>query len=79
MPVASRPRIPLTLVVVLSLVVAFAPEERTLGDGIRWVYLHVGLVWAGGLGLGMAGVLGLLALATERSDAAAWATIVERT
>lgn len=62
----------------LALVVALAPEERTLGDGIRWVYVHVGLVWAGGLGLGLAGALGLLALGTGRSDAADWSTTVGR-
>lgn len=26
--------------------VAVAPAERMLGAGIRWVYPHVGLVWA---------------------------------
>ncbi len=78
MRVAQRPLIPVLLVALLSVLVAMAPAERTLGEGIRWVYVHVGLVWAGGLGLGLAGALGLLALATGSAATAAWCTTVGR-
>jgi len=44
--------VPLLLVVLGMLVVWLAPAERTLGEGIRWVYVHVALVWAGTLALG---------------------------
>lgn len=35
------------------------PNEQTLGSGIKSVYLHVGLTWAGMAGLGGAALLGL--------------------
>jgi hypothetical protein len=78
MDVARPLGVPLVLVGLLALLVAMAPAERTLGEGIRWVYVHVGLVWAGGLGLGLAGTLGLLALATGGAASAAWCTTVGR-
>jgi hypothetical protein len=40
-------------------IVSLAPTERTLGSGIRVVYVHVALIWTGILGLGAAGLLGL--------------------
>lgn len=76
---AARPwLVPVALVGLLAVVVALAPAERTLGEGIRWVYVHVGMVWAGGLGLGLAAALGLLALAGGGTAAAAWTAAVGR-
>lgn len=60
------------LVVLGAAVAMLAPAERTLGDGIRWVYVHVGLVWAGTLALGVAGAGGLLLLATGRPVVDHW-------
>ncbi len=39
-----------------------APQERTLGAGIRAVYLHGAWVWAGLFGFLVAGVLGVVGL-----------------
>ncbi len=39
-----------------------APEEATLGTGIRAVYIHVSLTWTGMAGLALAGLLGLAVL-----------------
>lgn len=47
-----------------ALLVAVAPEERTLGAGIKVVYVHVALVWSGMAGLALAGALGLGVLVT---------------
>lgn len=57
---------PLALAVLGATVALLAPAERTLGDGIRWVYVHVGLVWAGTLALGVAAAGGGVLLATGR-------------
>jgi hypothetical protein len=53
-----------------------APEERTLGSGIRSVYVHVSLIWTGLAGLIVAGLLGLLLLFTGRPRVAAWMNTV---
>jgi hypothetical protein len=49
-----------------------APAERTLGDAMRAVYVHVALTWSGMLGLAAAAVLGLGLLLTGRKGLAAW-------
>lgn len=52
----------LTIAALAGLIVWVAPEERTLGAGIRWVYVHVALTWTGMTGIIAAGVLGALAV-----------------
>jgi len=54
------------------LVLLISPQEQTLGKGIRSVYVHVGLIWAGITGLGMAGLLGLALLVTDRHKVRLW-------
>jgi hypothetical protein len=49
-----------------------APEEKTLGAGIRAVYVHVALIWTGLAGLVVAGLLGLALLLTGQPRLAAW-------
>lgn len=49
-----------------------APAEQTLGDGIRWVYLHVALTWTGLTGLAAAAGLGLALLISGRPALEAW-------
>lgn len=39
-----------------------APEEATLGTGIRSVYIHVALIWTGMAGFVLAGLFGLVVL-----------------
>ena len=51
--------IPFVLLLGVALIVALGPEERTLGGGIRSVYLHVGLIWTGLVGFVATAVLGL--------------------
>jgi len=58
--------IPLALLLGVALMIVFAPEERTLGSGIRSVYLHVGLIWTGLFGFAMTAVLGIGILFTEK-------------
>ena len=54
------------LVVGVALWGFLAPEERVLGGGIRWVYVHVSATWAGSLGLLAAGALGLAQIAQPK-------------
>ncbi|HEV7733304.1 MAG TPA: hypothetical protein VGR62_14125 [Candidatus Binatia bacterium] len=78
MNIVRQPWIPLVLIGLLAVIILLAPAERTLGDGIRWVYVHVGLVWAGGLGLGIAAALGLGAVITNRAALGTWTLTVGR-
>jgi hypothetical protein len=47
---------------VTAALVWVAPAERTLGTGIRSVYLHVAMTWAGLTGLWLAGCIGAVLL-----------------
>ncbi len=51
----------------------FSPAERTLGTGIRPVYVHVGLIWTGMIGLVSAGLVGGWLLATGQACWRPWA------
>ncbi len=64
--------VPLVLLLGVALMIIFAPEERTLGSGIRSVYLHVGLIWAGLFGFVVTAVLGLGVLLTEKRPWQRW-------
>lgn len=68
----------LLVLVVLGavLLIGLGPTERTLGEGIRVVYLHVALIWTGMLGIVLAGVLALPVLLTGRETLARWMEIV---
>lgn len=48
-----------------------APAEKTLGDGIKIVYVHVAFTWTGMLLLGLAALLGLALLVAPRPPWAA--------
>ena len=50
----------LCLLLLVACLVWRAPSERTLGDGMKLVYLHVSIIWAGMTGVVVSGVLGLL-------------------
>lgn len=44
------------------------PVERTLGENLRLVLLHGGMVWAGKIAFAAAGLAGLIGLVTRRSS-----------
>ncbi|TAK13868.1 MAG: hypothetical protein EPO32_03675 [Anaerolineae bacterium] len=66
---------PLLLSSAALLLAVLAPEEKTLGDGIRVVYVHVALTWTGMLLLGGTALLGLAVVAVPRP---AWAAFQRR-
>ncbi|MCJ7512559.1 MAG: hypothetical protein MUO23_06265 [Anaerolineales bacterium] len=57
---------------VLAVLTAFGPAERSLGSNVRLVYLHGAWVWAALLGLGAAAACGGIALVTRRVAWQAW-------
>jgi len=57
---------------VIALVVAFAPLEKTLGANVRVVYLHGAWVWAAMAAFILAGLSGLLGLLSQRDEYHRW-------
>jgi hypothetical protein len=64
------------LLLAFALVVYFAPEEKTMGAGIKSVYVHVALIWTGLLGLLIVGVLGFALLIFNRATLNQWMQVV---
>lgn len=61
------------LAVAIALLLWLAPAEKTLGTGMRSVYLHVGLIWTGIAGFSLSGLLGLLVLLRNDPRLDGWA------
>lgn len=57
---------------VTAVLLLIAPEEATLGAGIRSVYVHVALIWVGLAGFVVAGLLGLGLLVTGKTTIYPW-------
>lgn len=64
--------IPCGLLILIAFLVSQSPAERTLGDNIRYVYVHVTIIWAGVLGLTLAGLLSIVVIATEQARLQVW-------
>ena len=65
--------LPLILIVILQVtILVISPEEKTLGAGIKPVYLHVSLTWTGMLFFLLSGVLGLVLLINGNKRLACW-------
>lgn len=69
----------LALIVILQgTLLVLSPNERTLGVGIKPVYLHVSLTWTGMLLLAGTALLGLLLLISGRQEHANWQRLAYR-
>jgi hypothetical protein len=68
----------ITLLVIL-LVTAIGPAEKTLGVNVRVVYLHGAWVWAGLIGFVAAAVVGLVGLVSRRRELNYWSRALGRT
>lgn len=64
--------IPCGLLILIAFLVAQSPAERSLGYNIRYVYVHVTIIWAGVLGLTLAGMLSVVVIATEKAQLQVW-------
>jgi hypothetical protein len=63
----------LALIVILQItILAISPEEKTIGIGIKPVYLHVSLTWTGMILLLINAILGLVVLVSGREKFAGW-------
>jgi hypothetical protein len=60
------------LITAVLFLLYLAPEEATLGTGIRTVYIHVALTWTGMAGFVLAGLLGLAVLVTANEKLERW-------
>lgn len=72
-PVAWVRWLVLGLIIVFQLLVLIiAPEEKTLGAGIKPVYLHVSLTWSGMLLLAISVILGAVVLLSGKFEHVVW-------
>lgn len=60
------------LLVLASVLLWIAPEEQTLGQGIKSVYVHVALIWTGMAGIAVTGLLGVLVLIAAKERLSSW-------
>ncbi|MEJ2748853.1 MAG: hypothetical protein P8183_13265 [Anaerolineae bacterium] len=67
---------PVVLLLLMAMLVWLAPVEQSLGQGIKIVYVHVGLIWAGMLGFAVNGLLGLITAVTNNKKLADWLHII---
>ena len=70
----SQPWLFILNALLIALVTAFAPIEKTLGANIRLVYFHGAWVCAGKLAFAAAALTGLGGLVLRRRDHPAWAS-----
>jgi len=68
----------ITLLVIL-LVTAIGPAEKTLGVNVRVVYLHGAWVWAAIIGFVAAALVGLAGLVSRRRELNYWSRALGRT
>lgn len=64
------------IILMAAIILLRAPQEQTLGSGIKSVYVHVALIWTGMAGLLLAGVLGLVTLVSGRHGPESWARLL---
>lgn len=64
--------VPIITLLLAAMLIWLGPAERTLGDGIRTVYVHVGLIWTGTAVFFVAAILGLIVLATGSNAWLRW-------
>lgn len=65
-----------TLIIGFVALALLAPPERLLGEAIRYVYVHVALTRAGMWGFYVAGTLGLVVAASNRSKLQHWTQVL---
>jgi hypothetical protein len=59
-----------------GVLVWLAPAERTIGQGIKIVYIHVSLIWAGMVGVILSGILGIGLIFVPSKKLEDWTTLI---
>lgn len=54
------------LLMLLAVVLILIPDENVIGAGVKYVYLHVALVFTGTLGFALMGITGIIVLILNR-------------
>ncbi len=79
----SKPGSPFVWFILIVLFIAvftfFGPEEKSLGDNVRIVYLHGAWVLTAQINILAAAVMGLIGLLTRRESAHRWSQSLGRT
>ncbi len=79
----SKPGSPFVWFILIVLFIAvftfFGPEEKSLGDNVRIVYLHGAWVLSAQINILAAAVMGLIGLLTRRESAHRWSQSLGRT
>ncbi len=75
----AQPWVLLATLLVIGLVTAFGPTEKTLGENLRLVVLHGAWVWTGKIAFGLAALAGLLALVFRKPFWQRWTLSLGRT
>ncbi len=65
-----------TIIIMAVAMVLLAPEEQTIGAGIKVVYIHVALTWTGMLGFAILGLMGIGVLISADERLKLWAHTV---
>jgi hypothetical protein len=68
--------VPVGIAIAFAAIVFLAPAEKTLGETIRFVYVHVALTRAGMYGFYIAGLLGILVAVSGRARLGEWTGLI---
>ncbi len=69
----KNPWLPLVIIVILqAIILIISPAEKTLGNGIKPVYLHVSLTWTGMLFFLVSGILGVVVMINGSKRLGCW-------
>ena len=69
------------LALAAGLILWLSPAEQTLGQGMKWVYIHLAFIWTAMLGMLIVGLLSLVQVFSDRAgwrqwgSAASWGTL----
>jgi hypothetical protein len=68
--------VPLWVVLALAagLILWLSPAEQTLGQGMKWVYIHLAFIWTAMLGMLIVGLLSLIQVFSDRAGWRQWGT-----
>jgi hypothetical protein len=64
--------LPVLILILMALLVIFGPEEKTLGTGIKVVYVHVSFTWTGLLAFFLVAILSVIGAIWPHESILSW-------